>query len=166
MGMNQRRRKERRKALAAKVKARFKKRESEGRSGFTGGPKGETLKQYRGRQSKRIRDAARDRNLKFKQTRVRTYGGKRTDFTDAEKRRIIAAGYTVEGYAQAAYSEDGGRAERRARQQKLDKKLSTFDAKSYLNRYADLKAAFGTDEAAARRHYICLLYTSPSPRDG
>ena len=46
------------------------------------------------------------------------------------------------------------RAAKEARKKNLSKKLKNFDAKSYLNRYADLKAAFGTDEAAARRHYI------------
>ena len=30
----------------------------------------------------------------------------------------------------------------------------TFDAASYLAGYADLRAAFGTDQEAAKKHYI------------
>ena len=59
--------------------------------------------------------------------------------------------------AAAAKRNEAFQAERQAkaaRKKNLDKKLQNFDAKSYLNRYADLRAAFGTDEAAARRHYI------------
>jgi hypothetical protein len=39
------------------------------------------------------------------------------------------------------------------RNQQLKINLGKFDAKSYLNRYQDLRDAFGTDEAAARQHY-------------
>ena len=150
--------KSRRKAQAAKVKSRFKKRESEGRSGLTGGKKGETISQYRARQKSNVQRAAENRHKKYMQTKVQAINRHtKKRYTNAEKARIIAAGYTVEGYADAVYSEDGGRAEREAatrRQKQLDTNLSKFDAKSYLNRYADLKAAFGTDEGAARQHYI------------
>lgn len=39
------------------------------------------------------------------------------------------------------------------RKQQLKINLSNFDADSYLNRYQDLRDAFGTDKAAARQHY-------------
>ena len=40
------------------------------------------------------------------------------------------------------------------RKRQLSINLKKFDAESYLNRYKDLRDAFGTDKAAARRHYI------------
>mgnify|MGYP005658503957 CR=1 FL=1 len=101
-----------------------------------------------------MRNKAAARHAKFKQTRVSTDGGRKTSFTKAEQARIRAAGYTVEGYSKAAYSEDGGRAAREARKKNLDRNLKNFDAKSYLARYKDLRDAFGTDEAAARKHYM------------
>ena len=39
------------------------------------------------------------------------------------------------------------------RNQQLKINLSNFDADSYLNRYKDLRDAFGTDKEAAREHY-------------
>ena len=118
---------------------------------------GKTISQVKAANKKSMQDKARERHAKFKQTGVQTLGGRKTSFTAAEKRRILAAGYTVEGYSKAAYSEDGGRAAREAaaqRKKNLDKKLANFDAKSYLARYKDLRDAFGTDEAAARKHYM------------
>ena len=52
-----------------KVQERFKKRVSEGKSGFTGGPKGETVAEYRARQEKKIKEAARKRHEAFKAKR-------------------------------------------------------------------------------------------------
>jgi len=103
-----------------------------------------------------MRNRAAERNAKFKQTRVQTDGGRKTSFTKAEKARIKAAGYKVEGYSKAALRENVPTFREAAanRKKSLDRNLKNFDAKSYLNRYSDLKAAFGTDEAAARRHYI------------
>ena len=88
-------------ALSQKVRARFKQRESEGRSGLTGGPKGESISSYRSRQKKSVQDAARARNAKFKQTRVQTFGGKKKVFTKSEQKRIEKAGYKVDGYSKA-----------------------------------------------------------------
>ncbi len=50
--------------------------------------------------------AAAKRHAKFKQTRVQTFGGKKTSFTKAEKKRIEAAGYSVAGYSKAAPRSD------------------------------------------------------------
>ena len=46
--------------------------------------------------------AAAKRHAKFKQTRVQTFGGKKTSFSKAEQARIKAAGYSVAGYSKAA----------------------------------------------------------------
>ena len=45
--------------------------------------------------------AAAARHAKFKQTRVQTFGGKKTSFTKSEQKRIKAAGYSVAGYSKA-----------------------------------------------------------------
>ena len=151
--------KAKKKAQAAKVKARFKAREARGLSGLTGGQKGSgiagtagsTIGIYRMTQKQRREAAAKERDKKYQQTKVRPIDGHtKKRYTNAEKRRIEAAGYTVEGYGTAAYSEDGGRAARESRQKKID----NFNAKNYLSKYKDLQAAFGTDEAAAKRHFL------------
>ena len=49
-----------------------------------------------------MRDAAAARHAKFKQTRVQTFGGKKTSFSKAEQKRITDAGYSVQGYSKAA----------------------------------------------------------------
>ena len=48
-----------------------------------------------------MRDRARERHTKFKQTRVQTFGGKKTSFSKAEQKRITDAGYSVKGYSKA-----------------------------------------------------------------
>ena len=48
-----------------------------------------------------MRDRARARHAKFKQTRVQTFGGKKTNFSKAEQKRITDAGYRVQGYSKA-----------------------------------------------------------------
>ena len=70
------------------VQKRFKKRVSEGKSGLTGGPKGETIAEYRARQKKRIQDAAKKRNEQFKKTGKSTIKQRRAE---AEKRMREAA---------------------------------------------------------------------------
>ena len=151
--------KKKKQAQRRAVQKRFKARESRGLSGLTGGQKGSgragtagsTIGIYRMSQKERRQTAAKERNMKFRQTRVQPIDGHtKKRYTNAEKRRIEAAGYTVEGYAKAAYSEDGGRAARESRQKKID----NFNAKNYLSKYKDLQAAFGTDEAAAKRHFM------------
>ena len=52
--------------------------------------------------------AATARHAKFKQTRVQTFGGKRTSFSNAEKKRIKDAGYSVSGYSKAAPNKASG----------------------------------------------------------
>ena len=52
------------------------------------------------------KQAAKKRHQKFKQTRVQTFGGKKTKFSKAEKKRIEAAGYSVKGYSSASPRSD------------------------------------------------------------
>lgn len=70
-----------------KAQIRFKKRVSEGKSGLTGGPKGETIAEYRARQKKRVQDAAKKRNEQFKKTGKSTIKERR----EAAKKRIQEA---------------------------------------------------------------------------
>ena len=62
-----------------------------------------SIKSIRASSLKRIRDNARERNEKFKQTRVQTFGGKKTRFTKKEEARIKDAGYKVAGYSKAKF---------------------------------------------------------------
>jgi len=50
----------------------------------------------------KVQQAAAKRHKKFKQTRVQTFGGKKTKFSKAEEKRITDAGYSVSGYSKAA----------------------------------------------------------------
>lgn len=67
---------------------RFKKREAEGKSGLTGGKKGETLTEYRTRQKKSVQDSAKKRNEQFKKTGKSTIEQRRAE---AKKRMQEAA---------------------------------------------------------------------------
>ena len=49
----------------------------------------------------KMKSAAAARHAKFKQTKVQTFGGKKTTFTKAEQKRIKDAGYSVAGYSKA-----------------------------------------------------------------
>ena len=49
----------------------------------------------------KAQQAAAKRHAKFKQTRVQTFGGKKTSFSKAEQKRITDAGYSVKGYSKA-----------------------------------------------------------------
>ncbi len=62
-----------------------------------------SIKSIRAANRKRIQDNARERNQKFKQTRVQTFGGKKTRFTKKEEARIKDAGYKVAGYSKAKF---------------------------------------------------------------
>ena len=96
-------------AQSQKTRARFKAREAAGKSGLTGGAKGDkskgttTIGNYRAAQKAQVQKAAQDRNAKFKQTKVQTFGGTRSDstYSKAEQKRITDAGYSVQGYAKA-----------------------------------------------------------------
>jgi len=66
---------------------RFKKRVAEGKSGLTGGKKGETIAEYRTRQKKTIQDAAKKRNEQFKKTGKSTIEQRRAE----AKKRIQEA---------------------------------------------------------------------------
>ena len=52
--------------------------------------------------------AAEARHAKFKQTKVQTFGGKRTKFSKSEESRIKKAGYGVDGYSKAAPNNASG----------------------------------------------------------
>lgn len=52
---------------------------------------------------KSMQDKARERHAKFKQTKVQTFGGKKTSFSKAEEKRITDANYSVEGYSKAPF---------------------------------------------------------------
>ena len=62
---------------------------------------GKTISQVKAANKKSMQDAASARNQKFKQTGVQTFGGKKTNFTKAEQKRITDAGYKVSGYSKA-----------------------------------------------------------------
>ena len=64
---------------------------------------GKTISQVKAANTASMKKAAEDRNAKFKQTRVQTFGGTRLDssYSKAEQKRITDAGYSVQGYAQA-----------------------------------------------------------------
>ena len=96
-------------AQSQKVRARFKAREAAGKSGLTGGAKGDkskgttTLGNYRAAQRQQVTKSAQDRNSKFNQTKLQTFGGTRSDdsYSTAEQKRITDAGYSVQGFAKA-----------------------------------------------------------------
>ena len=71
-----------------------------------GGKKGNKSKKSKTKTA--VQKAAEARHAKFKQTRVQTFGGKRTSFSNAEKKRIKDAGYSVEGYSKAAPNKASG----------------------------------------------------------
>ena len=64
---------------------------------------GKTISQVKAANKQSMKDAASDRNKKFKQTKVQTFGGKKTSFTPKEQTRIKDAGYKVDGYSQAKF---------------------------------------------------------------
>ena len=67
---------------------------------------GKTISDVKAANDQKMRDAARIRDQKFKQTGVQTLGGKKTSFTKAEQLKIQQAGYTVDGYSKAAARSD------------------------------------------------------------
>ena len=123
--MSKRRNRARRAAQRKKVQKRFKARVARGRSGLTGGQKGTGAAGKRG-------------------STISLYRAKQ------KEQRETAARARQEAFKQ----EREAKAAQAARKKNLDRKLKNFDAKAYLSRYKDLSTAFGTDEAAARRHYI------------
>lgn len=58
----------------------------------------------------KMQNAARARHAKFKQTRVQTFGGKKTSFSKSEQKRITDAGYSVSGYSKAKPNTGAGTA--------------------------------------------------------
>ena len=62
---------------------------------------GKTVSQVKTANKESMKVAAKDRDTKFKQTGVQTFGGKKTTFTKAEEKKITDAGYKVAGYSKA-----------------------------------------------------------------
>ena len=62
---------------------------------------GKTISSVKASNKQKVKDAAAARHAKFKQTKVQTFGGKKTSFSSAEKKRITDAGYKVAGYSKA-----------------------------------------------------------------
>ena len=56
----------------------------------------------------KAQEAATARHAKFKQTKVQTFGGKRSSFSSSEEKRIKDAGYSVSGYSKAAPNKASG----------------------------------------------------------
>ena len=71
-----------------------------------GGKKGNKSKKSKTKTA--VQKAAEARHAKFKQTRVQTFGGKRTKFSKSEESRIKKAGYSVSGYSKAAPNKASG----------------------------------------------------------
>ena len=64
-----------------------------------------SIKSIKAANQKSMRDAASARHKKFKQTRVQTFGGKKTSFSKSEQKRITDANYSVSGYSKAKPNE-------------------------------------------------------------
>ena len=64
---------------------------------------GKTISSVKAANKASMKKAAADRHAKFKQTRVQTFGGTRSDssYSKKEQKRITDAGYSVQGYAKA-----------------------------------------------------------------
>ena len=71
-----------------------------------GGKKGNKSKKSKTKTA--VQKAAEARHAKFKQTKVQTFGGKRTKFSKSEESRIKKAGYGVDGYSKAAPNKASG----------------------------------------------------------
>ena len=62
---------------------------------------GKTISSVKAANKSSMQKKAADRHAKFKQTKVQTFGGKKTSFSKAEQKRITDAGYSVAGYSKA-----------------------------------------------------------------
>ena len=75
-----------------KAQLRFKQRVAEGKSGLTGGKKGETIAEYRARQKKSVQDAAKKRNADFKKAKkekLKVKSDKKKNFTVNRRGRKV-----------------------------------------------------------------------------
>jgi len=105
---------------------------------------GKTISQVKAANQQSMRDAARIRNQKFKQTGVQTLGGKKTSFTKAEQDKIKAAGYTVDGYSKAAARSDAD--------------VASFRKAAEAKAAAEAAARKAADEKLARQFDPSRLY--------
>ena len=108
-----------------------------------------TISDVKAANDQKMRDAARIRDQKFKQTGVQTLGGKKTSFTKAEQLKIQQAGYTVDGYSTAAARSDADVDAFRAAAK------AKADAEAAAKAAAEKKAA---DEKLARQFDPTRLY--------
>ena len=67
---------------------------------------GKTISSVKAANKQSMTDAAKARHAKFKQTGVQTFGGKKTNFSKAEQKRISDAGYSVAGYSKAPFKSE------------------------------------------------------------
>ena len=67
---------------------------------------GKTISQTKAANKSSMQKKAAERHAKFKQTKVQTFGGKKTSFSKAEQKRITDAGYSVAGYSKAPAQSD------------------------------------------------------------
>jgi hypothetical protein len=73
-----------------------------------GGKRSNRSRSKKSRTRTAVQKAAAARHAKFKQTRVQTFGGKKTSFSKKEEARIKKAGYSVAGYSKAAPNKASG----------------------------------------------------------
>ena len=131
--------------------------------------RGQTIQSVKAAQEKKMREAAAERHKKFQQTRVQTDGGRRTDYTAAEKKRIRDAGYSVEGYGQASARSDSEVAAHRKQQSQFSSdRLPTSQQKDYESnreRRQDttLTPNEGTNVAQKFVDSIAKIFKTPSP---
>jgi len=129
--------------------------------------RGETVQSVKAAQDKKMREAAAERNRKFEQTRVQTDGGKRTNFTEAEKKRIKDAGYDVEGYSQAPARSDAEVAAHRKQQSQFSS--DRVDTKKTYEKNRELQPKYQSpdkEESNVAKTFVegvKKIFKSPTP---
>ena len=105
---------------------------------------------------KSMRKKAAERHAKFKQTKVQTYGGTRSDtsYSKAEQKRITDAGYKVQGYAKAAdntYGTNIKSGQVPGQGGAMSEEARALAAKQLAEKRAELAAEKKAAEAAAKK---------------
>jgi len=114
-------------AQSIATRARFKQRVSEGRSGLTGGPKGESISSYRSRQRANVQNAARARNAAFQANRRKSETQKQVDKDNAMYGNTFPVGGLTISEAGRAQAEANRKAAQEAAKKEATRK-STFDS--------------------------------------
>ena len=153
---------------------------------------GKTISSVKAANKSSMQKKAADRHAKFKQTKVQTFGGKKTSFSKAEQKRITDAGYSVARYSKAKPNVGAGTAgmvsadnaqygtsfpegsfsisEEGKKQAEENKAIKAAKESSLFGNYnaqigGRLATTFADTFAKPKYMYHCHLYTSPSPRD-